>query len=57
VLALLADKGLLDNGLKVRTLTLPDTFQDHDKPEKMYADAGLDAKGIVTKALAAMGNS
>jgi 1-deoxy-D-xylulose-5-phosphate synthase len=54
VLALLADKGLLDNGLKVRTLTLPDIFQDHDKPEKMYADAGLDGAGIVEKVLEAL---
>ena len=54
VLHHLADTGLLDGGLKVRTMTLPDTFIDHDKPEKMYADAGLDAAGIVAKALAAL---
>ena len=54
VLHHLADAGLLDGGLKVRTMTLPDTFIDHDKPEKMYADAGLDAAGIVAKALAAL---
>ena len=36
-------------------MTLPDVFQDHDKPERMYAAAGLDAKGIVAKALAALG--
>ena len=46
----------LDNGLKVRTMTLPDKFQDHDKPERMYAAAGLDAKGIVAKAIAALGD-
>jgi 1-deoxy-D-xylulose-5-phosphate synthase len=55
VLHLLADKGALDRGLKVRTLTLPDVFQDHDKPEAMYAQAGLDAEGIVRGALAALG--
>ncbi len=33
--------------MRVRTLTLPDTYQDHDKPEKMYAEAGLDAPSIV----------
>ena len=52
---MLSDEGALDNGLKVRTMTLPDVFQDQDKPERMYAAAGLDAKGIVAKALAALG--
>jgi 1-deoxy-D-xylulose-5-phosphate synthase len=55
VLTLLAEAGALDNGLKVRTLTLPDAFIEHGKPEKMYAAAGLDMKGIVAKALAALG--
>ena len=55
VLHLLADKGALDRGLKVRTLTLPDIFQDHDKPEAMYALAGLNADGIAATALAALG--
>jgi 1-deoxy-D-xylulose-5-phosphate synthase len=55
VLTLLTEAGALENGLKVRTMTLPDKFQDHDKPERMYAAAGLDAKGIVAKALAALG--
>jgi len=54
-LTLLSDEGALDNGLKVRSMTLPDVFQEHDKPERMYAAAGLDAKGIVAKALAALG--
>jgi len=57
VLQLLAEKGALDRGLKVRTLTLPDTFQDHDKPEAMYVQAGLDADGISRAALAALGVS
>jgi 1-deoxy-D-xylulose-5-phosphate synthase len=56
VLTLLAQAGALDQGLKVRTLSLPDVFQDHDKPEKLYAAAGLDSKGIVDKALAALGH-
>src|SRR5690606_39764750 len=43
VLHFLAGKGLLDRGLKVRTLVLPDIFQDHEKPELQYAEAGLDA--------------
>jgi 1-deoxy-D-xylulose-5-phosphate synthase len=55
VLTLLAEAGALDRGLKVRTMTLPDIFLDHDKPERMYAAAGLDAKGIVAKAVAALG--
>lgn len=55
VLQALSDHGALDGGLKVRAMTLPDTYQDHDKPERMYADAGLDAAGIVQKALAALG--
>ena len=55
VLHLLAEKGALDRGLKVRTLTLPDIFQDHDKPEAMYALAGLNAEGVAASALAALG--
>jgi len=53
VLSLLAEAGALDSGLKVRTMTLPDRFQDQDKPERQYAAAGLDAKAIVAKVLAA----
>jgi len=56
VLTLLAEAGALESGLKVRTMTLPDKFQEHDKPERMYAAAGLDAKGIVAKAIAALGD-
>jgi 1-deoxy-D-xylulose-5-phosphate synthase len=55
VLHLLADRGVLDTGLKIRTLTLPDVFQDHDKPEAMYIQAGLDADGIARAALSALG--
>jgi 1-deoxy-D-xylulose-5-phosphate synthase len=55
VLHFLAKDGLLDRGLKIRTLTLPDIFQDQDKPEAMYAAAGLDADAIVAAALLALG--
>ena len=55
VLQALSDHGALDGGLKVRAMTLPDAYQDHDKPERMYADAGLDAAGIVEKALSTLG--
>jgi 1-deoxy-D-xylulose-5-phosphate synthase len=54
VLHHLAESGLLDRGLRVRALTLPDVFLDQDKPEKLYARAGLDAKAIVAKVLAAL---
>ncbi|MCC6481689.1 MAG: 1-deoxy-D-xylulose-5-phosphate synthase [Sphingomonadaceae bacterium] len=54
VLTLASDEGLIDTGLKLRTLRLPDIFQDQDKPEKQYADAGLDADGIVTTVLSAL---
>jgi 1-deoxy-D-xylulose-5-phosphate synthase len=55
VLQALAERGALDRGLKIRTLVLPDIFQDHDKPDAMYAAAGLDADGIVRAALGALG--
>lgn len=54
VLQFLAFEGVLDNGLKVRPMVLPDIFVDHAKPEKMYADAGLDAAGIVRTVFAAL---
>ena len=46
---------LLDRGLKVRQMVLPDAFIDHDKPEKMYERAGLNASGIVATVLATLG--
>ena len=55
VLHHLATAGLLDHGLKVRPLVLPDDFLDHDKPEVMYARAGLDAAAIVKCAVGALG--
>jgi len=47
VLQFLANEGLLRPGLDIRTMTLPDVFQDHDDPAKQYAAAGLDADAIV----------
>jgi 1-deoxy-D-xylulose-5-phosphate synthase len=55
VLQFLAEDGRLDKGLKVRSMFLPDIFIDQDKPEVMYAVAGLNAQNIVEKALAALG--
>lgn len=55
VLHHLAEAGALDQGLIVRTMHLPDIFQDQDKPEKMYAEAGLCAGDIAAKAIAALG--
>lgn len=55
VLGFLADEGLLDAGLKVRSMVLPDCFIDQESPEKMYEFAGLDCNGIVAKALSALG--
>ncbi|AJP72426.1 1-deoxy-D-xylulose-5-phosphate synthase [Sphingomonas hengshuiensis] len=54
VLTMASDQGLIDGGLKLRTLRLPDIFQDQDKPEKQYADAGLDADAIVATVLKAL---
>jgi 1-deoxy-D-xylulose-5-phosphate synthase len=54
VLTLASDEGLTDAGLKIRTLRLPDIFQAQDKPEKQYAEAGLDAEGIVNSVLKAL---
>ena len=55
VLHYLAAAGLLDRGLKVRTMALPDAFLDQDKPEKMYAAANLDAAAIVATVLSTLG--
>ena len=54
VLTLASDLGLIDAGLKLRTMRLPDVFQDQDKPEKQYAEAGLDAPHIVETVLKAL---
>lgn len=56
VLHHLAMRGLLDGGhARLRTLTLPDLYQDQNKPDVMYAQAGLDARGIVGTVAAALG--
>jgi 1-deoxy-D-xylulose-5-phosphate synthase len=51
----LAEHGALDSGCKVRCMVLPDVFIDHDTPAAMYAKAGLDAAGIVSKIFEALG--
>jgi 1-deoxy-D-xylulose-5-phosphate synthase len=51
----LAEQGMLDRGLKVRAMVLPDVFIDQDAPAAMYKTAGLDAKGIVAKVFEALG--
>jgi 1-deoxy-D-xylulose-5-phosphate synthase len=55
VLQTFAEHGILDGGLKVRAMVLPDVFQDHDSPAAMYAKAGLDSTGIVAKVFDALG--
>ncbi|MFT4055107.1 MAG: 1-deoxy-D-xylulose-5-phosphate synthase [Novosphingobium sp.] len=54
VLTMASDEGLTDAGLKIRTMRLPDTFQDHDKPEAQYDEAGLNAPQIVDTVLKAL---
>ena len=54
VLTLASDLGLTDSGLKIRTLRLPDVFQEHDAPQKQYDDAGLNAPQIVDSVLKAL---
>ena len=57
VLQYLAMAGLLDHGLKIRPMVLPDRFVDHDKPERQYDEAGLNARHIVGTALQALGHN
>ena len=57
VLHFLADQGILDAGLKIRTMILPDVFQDQDSPAKMYDVAKLNAPHIVERAREALGMS
>ena len=58
VLTYLSEAGALDKGrVKVRAMTLPDLFQEHDKPDRMYETAALDAASIVRKALDTLGQS
>ncbi|PWC52628.1 hypothetical protein, partial [Azospirillum sp. TSO22-1] len=55
VLQFLATSGLLDGGLKIRPMVLPDRFLPQDSPVKQYEEAGLNARSIVATALAALG--
>jgi 1-deoxy-D-xylulose-5-phosphate synthase len=55
VLQSLAEQGLLDGGVRVRCMVLPDQFIDQDTPAAMYAAAGLDARAIVAKVFEALG--
>jgi 1-deoxy-D-xylulose-5-phosphate synthase len=57
VIAYLSRSGALDRGLKIRCLAMPDRFVDQNKPEAMYADAGLDSVGIVKAVFAALGQT
>ncbi|RDC61240.1 1-deoxy-D-xylulose-5-phosphate synthase [Alteripontixanthobacter maritimus] len=54
VLTYASDEGLTDAGLKIRTLRLPDRFQDQDAPDKQYDEAGLNAPQIVETVLKAL---
>ncbi|MBA3054153.1 MAG: 1-deoxy-D-xylulose-5-phosphate synthase, partial [Sphingomonadales bacterium] len=54
VLTMASDEGLTDTGLRIRTLRLPDVFQDHDNPDKQYDEAGLTAPHIVDTVLKAL---
>jgi 1-deoxy-D-xylulose-5-phosphate synthase len=54
VLTMASDEGLVDAGLKIRTMRLPDRFQDQDKPEKQYDEARLNAPHIVETVLKAL---
>jgi 1-deoxy-D-xylulose-5-phosphate synthase len=55
VLHFLAERGLIDHGLKVRPMVLPDRFIDHNAPAVQYEEAGLNARAIVHTALTALG--
>jgi 1-deoxy-D-xylulose-5-phosphate synthase len=55
VLQTLAERGVLESGLKVRPMVLPDFFIDQDSPAAMNAKAGLDSRGIVAKVFEALG--
>jgi len=57
VLQFMANDGLLENGLKVRAVTMPDAFLEQDKPEAQVAQAGLDAAGIVATVMSALGRA
>lgn len=56
VMQFLSQTGLLDGKIRMRSMVLPDVFLDHDKPETMYAKAGLNAAGIVCMVQSALGH-
>jgi 1-deoxy-D-xylulose-5-phosphate synthase len=55
VLQFLAEEGLLDNGLKIRPMVMPDIWMGQAKPETMYAHAGLDRHAIMKTVFTALG--
>ncbi len=55
VISYMAEQGLLDSGIKVRPMTLPDKMINHDSPDKQYEEAGLTAPAIVATAIKALG--
>ena len=61
VMQALAEDGAFDGtgatALKFRSMVLPDIYLDHDKPDRLYAQAGLDARAIVAKVLGVLGRS
>ncbi len=57
VMHMLAEHGALENGLKIRSMVLPDVFIDHDKPERMYEQAGLNAPDIAATVMKALGRT
>jgi 1-deoxy-D-xylulose-5-phosphate synthase len=57
VISYMAEQGLLDSGVKIRPMTLPDQLINHDSPDKQYEDAGLTAPAIVETAMKALGRT
>jgi 1-deoxy-D-xylulose-5-phosphate synthase len=54
IFQLLSERGIFDEGLKIRSMILPDRFIDQDTPDNMYKAAGLDAQTIEQKVLDAL---
>lgn len=54
VFHVLSSAGLLDQGVKIRPMMLPDRLIDHDTPARQYEEAGLTAHHILTQALDAL---
>lgn len=57
VVSYMAEQGLLDSGIKIRPMTLPDKMINHDNPDKQYEDAGLSAAAIIETVLKALGRA